>query len=190
MSLNYLLTREQAMNYLYKDQNMLNSHDHQKRVDQYIATAHKSICSYLGYEILSKEYIDELYDGGGSSIIYLNNRPINAITSIKEDNNEINDSVLIRDGVYIEREDFIFSTYYRYKITYTAGWTSTTMPEDIRYAALQLVGIMSQEDGVKSGGGLLGVTSISKGDTSKTLDFTQAKKDILATLSSYRRMGW
>lgn len=189
MSLNYLVTMADATRYLQSQGYDFDSDiNFEKNIEQYRASAHKRICGYLGYEILSNSYTDELYTGSGKEILYLKNRPITALNGLTYNGSSYNtDNYSISsDATFIYNEDGIFfSPNYFWKVSYTAGYTSTTMPADIRQAGLQLIAMYYKQGGPM---GTLGLTSQSSPDASSQSYDLEAEDSILNAISHYRKV--
>jgi len=152
----------------------------------YRSAAHKRICNYVGYEILSTAYTDELYFGNGTHYLDLINRPITAITTVKADDVE---QTLSLFEIYHSRalyyKDGFFHRYNDWKISYTAGYTRTTMPGDIRLVSLELIALYASESGPK---GSIGLSSFSQPEGSGSTFDPESEDRILSKLDSYRSM--
>ena len=188
MNISYLATSIQVNNYLTgQGYEAASDPNFQDNINLYRLSAHSKICDYLGYEIITTDYIDEYYDGGsGVRKMYLNNRPVTALTTIKLDDVEVDRSdYKLVNGAYIFCPGNWFESGENiYSITYTAGYTQSTMPAVIRMAALKLIALDNAQIG--GAGTTIGMSSISDGSgSSSSVDF-EAEDRILKTLDKYR----
>lgn len=179
---------EQALNFLSNQglSGATNS-DYENNIKLYRLAAHDKICQYLGYEVVSSSYTDELYNGVSGLEMYLKNRPITELTTLKIDDVEQDVSnFTIIDGVKLYSEYGFQRGVYNYKISYTAGWTQSSMPSDIRLVALQLIALYQAQIG--GGGTTIGKSSYSDGQGgSESIDF-DAESRLLESLHSYQKI--
>lgn len=102
----------------------------------------KVIENYIGYHLEAEDYT-ESYDGEDEDTLYLNELPINSIASITSSDNLL-DSELYE---FYSKEGFVRLVsgnifpkgVQNIEVVYNAGYTSKTMPEDIKDACIQLV---------------------------------------------------
>lgn len=91
----------------------------------------------------------EYKSGDQSPMLFMDHHPITAITSVYDDNdlNYTADTLVAStDYSYVAEQGMIFlkAGYFakgtnNVKVTYTAGYTSATLPEDLKLALAQLV---------------------------------------------------
>jgi hypothetical protein len=103
----------------------------------------------VGFEEFESASRTEYKSGDQSHIIFMDHHPITAITSIYDDNdlNYTADTLVAStDYSYVAEQGMIFikAGYFakgtnNVKVTYTAGYTSATIPEDLKLALAHLV---------------------------------------------------
>jgi hypothetical protein len=144
-------------------------------------------------------YTNEAYDGNGTNIMYLKNKPIVSVTAVKvwdTYNDESSDTLVEHDDYTVNIVDgYIYkrSPWSRgeqnYKITYQAGYTSNaTAPYDLKYACAMLASLVHTQRG-KSG-----IASESMGKYSVSYDKSSAltiygmavPAEILGMLNMYK----
>ena len=187
MQISYLVTMEQALNFL-SNQGLTGAtnNNYENNIKLYRLAAHDKICNYLGYEIVSTEYIDEVYSGCNGTDLYLKHRPITSLSSIKIDDFVLDNTVTIIDDNRLYNDNGWGRGKYNYKISYTAGWTQALMPNDIRLVALQLIALYQAQIG--GGGTSIGKSSFSDGNGgSESIDF-DAETRLLDSLASYKKI--
>lgn len=125
-------------------------------------SADASIKAYLHRDLEEAEYT-EYYDGTGTSVLIFRKMPVTStdnITSISYwdgdsyealDSNDYSRMLILPEqhGVYLEGYTFIKGKL-NYKVVYTAGYTSDTMPEDIKRAFRELVLLMYDNSPLKN----------------------------------------
>jgi len=110
--------------------------------------------NYTG-RILAQQTFTEYYDGDGTTILFLNNYPIDSITTVHQDSDRTfgtdtlvdsgdyftyaDNRKLIGDGVYWERG------LQTIKVVYVAGYAIGSIPEDIVNAVTMLVDFWLKE---------------------------------------------
>ncbi|RMD70289.1 MAG: hypothetical protein D6822_04380, partial [Cyanobacteria bacterium J149] len=94
-------------------------------------------------------YTNEEYDGTGSNFIFLNQYPVTAITSVERNDGTLSSPSWTTLTEGDDYEPYLTEGYidfltrlpetdrHRYRITYTAGYT--TIPYDLELACLKLV---------------------------------------------------
>jgi len=184
MSLNYLISIDEAKKYLYKTDVPTGANVFvEQRLEMYRSSAHRAICNKVGFEILSTVYTDERHKGNDYHDVYLDNRPITLLTAVKYNDVEktLGDYEVI-DSKYLHYEDGYFTeSSYWWKFSYTAGYTSTTMPGDIKLTAVELIKLYHDASNRKAG-----TSSESDGATGNSISFDpDAEKNILKRLDSY-----
>jgi len=187
MQISYLVTMDQALNYLSSQGlNVPSNINYENNIKIFRAAAHRKIRNYLGYEFIDTTYTDEIYSSSGGYFLYLNNRPITSLDAIKLDNvAQTKTDYIIVDETHLYFEDMFTKGYNNYKISYKAGWTQANMPGDIRLAALQLIALYNGQTG--GGGTVIGKSSVSNGQGVTESINPEAEKEILESLSGYLR---
>lgn len=183
MQINYLITMEQALNYLHtQGLDVSTNRNYENNIKHWCKAAHDKICQYLGYEILTTVYTDELLSGNGTHFLYLINRPITALTTIKYDDvaQTIGDFSIYQECAIYYKDGFFTTGINNWNISYTAGYTQATMPHDIRNCAMQLVALFAGQPAY------MGKSSISDGaGGSETVD-PDTEDKVLRSIDSYR----
>ena len=183
MQISYLVTTEQMLNYMTGEGVNTSGANFTKNAVLYRLSAYKKICNHLGYDILTADYVDEYYDGSGMRKMYLRNRPVTALTEVKLEDSVTTEYTLIENYLFAA-DGFITPGINNIKVSYTAGWNQSTMPGDIRHAALKLISLYSGELG--GAGTTIGKASISDGaGGSESIDI-DAEQRILDSLNQYR----
>lgn len=138
---NAIITRQEIKDFL-EDQSS-------KRNDIYhtlINAVSTMIESYCDRTFASTEHT-EYYDGNGDYVLITDHYPITEIDSIYDDaywswaSSDLIDSddYRIKDDNTIVSQVKFATGVQNIKITYTAGYSSSTMPEDLKYACMQQV---------------------------------------------------
>lgn len=186
MSLNYLLTLPECISEIYSDPTEAEQDHHlEQRIDRYRSVAAQTIEDYLGYNPISSTYTDEVHHGPGK-LIFTNHRPITSLIKVVNPLGEectLSD-FLVEEKKYIYRDNDVFSVG-RWKIDYIAGYTSVTMPKNIKQAAIDLVVLLNSRSGPN---GMVGVTSYSNDTISKSYDYNTERDNILSTIYSFKRI--
>jgi hypothetical protein len=189
MSVNYLAQITDIQNYLSNQGiDTATNANWENNLKMYRNYAYDRINKYLDYDVCSTTYTDEVYFGNDTHYLYLNNRPVTTLTSVKWDNvsQTVGNFTLI-DSTYLYYEDGYFTKGDGlWKVTYVAGYTYATMPGNIRMACLLLCALKQSEAGGVST--MLGKSSISDGRGSSITADPEAEQRILDTIASYRRM--
>lgn len=101
------------------------------------------IQTYCGISFSSTTQTDERVDGG-SKYLDLAVKPVTAITSVKD--TEDSDAVLAATEYVLRRRGPVMKDYshweygmQRWKVTYTGGYTSNTLPKGLKFVILQLM---------------------------------------------------
>lgn len=188
MQISYLVTMEQALNFL-SNQGLdgATNENYENNIKLYRLAAHDKISDYLGFEVVSTTYTDERLTGDGSNKLYTKHRPVTTLSALKFSDVEqtITDYEVVDNYVFIENGSFP-SLDNAIKISYTGGYTQAAMPSAIRLAALQLIALYQGQNG--GGGTTIGKGSISDGaGGSESIDF-DAEKRILESILSYQKL--
>ena len=154
--------------------------------------------NWLHRFVVTRSGVLDIFPGNGTNEHWLDQRQLNALTSIHEWDGdsweemtstdyprESNTASGVVDGHYVlfgEGDKFASGT--RYKITYDCGWVQASVPRPLKLACATLVQRM-----VKNIQGKEGITSESFGDqtTSYNLD-TLLPAHIRAMVAPYRRL--
>jgi hypothetical protein len=144
-------------------------------------------------------YTDEAYDGNGTRIMYLKNKPVVSVTAVKvwdTYDNSVSDTLVEHDDYIVDlTEGYIYKRgywargYKNYRITYQAGYTSeASIPYDLKYACMLLTNLIYTQRG-KSGinSETMGKYSISYKDNSQTIYGMSIPSEILGVLNLYKR---
>lgn len=143
--------------------------------------AYTKIASFLGYDFVSQDFTAETARGNGTKRIFLVNRPVTKLTEVRDANDQVISGVqLYNDSLYFPSNTVLGKLYF---IDYTAGYSASAMPADIKTAGLLLVALYMNQ----SAGGSLSVgksTISSSNGTSDTID-PDAEQKILEKLRGY-----
>lgn len=110
------------------------------------------INNYCGWTLLSTSYVEKRFNGNGLSELDLTLYPITALTSVKLLNSDgtftdlTTDMEILEDGIIgtkVTSTGVTFASGTRnVYVSFTAGFTEDNMPEELKYAATYLAGIM------------------------------------------------
>lgn len=185
MQISYLATTEQMLNYLTGQGMETQDPNFVKNAVLYRLSAYKKICNYVGYDIISSDYVDEYHDGNGTRKMYLDNRPVTELSSVFVDDIDFTEYFkLIKDFIFCE-DMYIYQGEMNVKVSYSAGYNQASMPGDMRHSALQLIALYAGQNG--GAGTTIGKSSISTGSGGSESIDTEAETRILDSLSGYRR---
>jgi hypothetical protein len=160
---------------------------------QAIATAtSKSIETYCRRVFDQGSPVDEEYDGTDTTKLWLNRTPITLITSVKYG---LTGSLTTLDPTYYRFHEtaiytdgvtgFIFNkTTHYWKISYTGGYTSGAMPQDLVWAACKIAALDYREQDNSR----IGLLSKSIGGEVVESYVRELPKDVKAVLDHYRRI--
>ncbi len=116
-------------------------------LQQIIDAVHDFVKKYTNRIIEEAIYTEELYDGSGGVALLLKNFPIIEITEILVDTEEIDErSDVDEEGWYIKDAEcgIVYNNEGwtrgrgNIQVTYSAGYSSTTLPKDLQYAYYSL----------------------------------------------------
>lgn len=182
MSLNYLFTLQECKDYLsIGDHDYVVSPEYDNVIDQKRNAAFRRIASYLDYDFLSKEHT-ETYNGSGNKELYLNNRPITSVSSVVIDDADVTDQVAFENS-YLYMTSIFPKGWRNIEVVYTAGYTSTSMPADIKDVAYSLFLLYMKETSS------LGIQNKSSAETSVSFDKEEEQR-LLDRLHHYRKYIW
>lgn len=127
------------------------------KLTQYSLEIDDRIKSYLGYSLEQANYTDEIYDGNGTNELYPRDIPVTAITTLQvfegmnsddtEDwetwrvaDDDYTRLLIRKNGLVIFMDGNVFPKgNQNIKLTYTAGYTSVTLPQDIQGVCKELM---------------------------------------------------
>lgn len=148
----------------------------------YLAAATDCIKNYLCYNPESSSYT-QYFDGNGGTTLFMNAKPITAITSIQIDGVacDLNDFYYDGECIYSYKDSVVFTEgRHNIIISYTAGYE--TVPGIIKITALRIAAIIQTEQD-----GNIGVTSKTFADSgSRTFVNTTNFDKYLVQISQYR----
>lgn len=184
----------------YKSALKITSETEDAKITQYALEIEQRVKSYLGFDIEEAEYTYK-YDGEGLNRLFPKHIPVTAITKLEVyeglDVNNVEEweewtlgdeyeRLLIEDNGYVIYMDgSVFPEgNNNIRLTYTAGYTGLTLPQDILSACKKLMKLFYLE--IDKGMLAITSTSISAGaSSSDTLDSDAANK-ILKEIQHYR----
>ncbi len=135
-------------------------------------SAQEQVADYLGYDPESKSHTDYI-SGIGNNRLYLKAQPITAVSSVVIDGVTLDSSAYdimrdylrLKDGVWAKGVENVL-------VTYTAGYSSSNMPDTIKMVVLQIASLMQAEEG-----GNIGITGKSFSESSRTfINYTNFDK--------------
>tara|TARA_Y100000591_G_C21819779_1_gene692934 strand:+ start:741 stop:1397 length:657 start_codon:yes stop_codon:yes gene_type:complete len=127
----------------------LASEDATQLTERYIPYVDEMIKNFIGYEIEFQTTITETFNGENKEYdLFLSNQPVTAIASITEDGTTLtqgneSDYVFYANGL-VTRVGVRWSDakLQNIVVTYSAGYTVSNMPDDIKYTAARAVARM------------------------------------------------
>ena len=170
------------------------------KLTQYSMEIDARVKAFLGYDIEEADYTEELYDGDGTQYLFPKAIPVTTFTTLEiyqgldsdgdEDWDEWEQNVdytrLIKqdDGLILFIDGNVFPEgQQNIRITYTAGYDSDTLPQDIQSVCKELMKIRYD----KIDKGKLGIPSMSTGMGSSVSQSYEADEDlILKKIEHYR----
>lgn len=126
--------------------------------------------SYTNRKLKSRQ-LTEYYDGNGGTVLYVDSYPIVSVSTdidirVDTDRSYSTSDKITSTNIVIDSEegrirlenDSFDSGEHSVKIVYTAGYTTATMPWDLKYAAMEMCRFyqnreMSNRVGIRSEGG-------------------------------------
>ena len=127
-----------------------------------LKASEEKVVDYLGFSPESAERTDFI-SAIGQNRLYLYAHPVTAVSSLKIAGSEVDASAFTLNDTYLRLTNGVFPTgIENVEVTYTAGWTSETMPNVIKMVILQIASLMLEE-----AGGNIGVTGKSFEDNSR-----------------------
>jgi len=171
------------------------------KLSQYSGEIDARIKAFLGYDIEETEYTNEIYDGDGTSFLLPKHVPVTTFTKLEvyeglnsDDSEDWEEwtvaadeyaRLVLKDGgfiIFLDGNCFPDGDQ-NVRITYTAGYTSNTLPQDIYGVCKELM--ILKYKGIDKGN--LGQPSLSLGvgsNVSATIDLDEDK--ILKKIEHYR----
>lgn len=173
-----LLTIEQFNTY---SGNMENSPDVRDMKETLLISAEEVVQDYLGFDIESQEH-DDFISAIGQNKLFLHAYPITEVTSVCLSGSDLSADEYSVHSRYLRRASGVWPTGIdNVEVVYTAGWTSTTIPEVIKATILQIASLMLEE-----AGGNIGITGKTMSENSRTfINYTNYDK-WLKKLDPYR----
>ena len=172
-------------------------------ITQILDSALNRVEEYLNFTLETNTYTAEKYDGTGTNKLVLYQFPVTSITTLEvydgldSDGAEVWDTwaqntdydrlVVVKGGGYI----YLDGAWFPYgnqniRMTYVAGWSTTTVPEKIIKAILDLCYIYYHAiRSDKSLNKTSDVRQIGSGSSTITYD-TEAEKKILESIASFK----
>lgn len=171
------------------------------KLTQYAAGIDDAVKIFLGRNIESADYTDEIYDGSGTRYLVTREHPITAITKLEvyegldsdgsQDweewtQNDEYERLLIEEGeIALYMEPVFPKGKQNIRIKYTAGYLSsaTPIPDDIEYVCKQLMALKYMKFDKK----LLGKTSVSQSvGSSHSASYEVSEESILKQIERHR----
>lgn len=144
-------------------------------------------------------YTQEAYDGNGTHIIYLKNKPLVSVAAVivwDTFNNEASDTLDEHDDYIVDiTEGYIYKRYawvpgYKnYRITYAAGYTDkTVVPYDLKYACALLANLVYSRRGASGiQSETIGKYSVTYSNSGAIFMGVAIPPEILSILNLYKR---
>ena len=171
------------------------------KLTQYSLEIDAKVKAFLGYDIEETVYTEEVYDGTGSHYLFPKAMPVTIFTKLEiyegldslgaEDweewtqNDEYERLVIQRGGEILYISGVVFPAgIQNIRITYTAGYTVDTLPQDIQSVCKELMYLKYQGIDQKK----LGTTSKSRneGGVSSTVSFENLEDETLKKIAHYQ----
>lgn len=106
---------------------------------------------YLKRKIVARTFTDEPYDGSGTDLLFLLNRPVNSVESVKLVNTGGTDTIVDTGAYRLDPQNGrLYNAggwmrgFQNYLVTYTAGFDP--VPDDIQLAALKWIEYLYKTD--------------------------------------------
>lgn len=110
----------------------------------------EAIENYIKRKVKERTFTDEAYDGNGTDLLFLKNKPVGSITSVKYVNIDGTTDVLGADDYHVDAQGRLYNAsgwvrgFQNYLVTYTAGYNP--VPDDIQLACLKWVEYLYKTD--------------------------------------------
>lgn len=184
----------------YKTALKITTDDEDAKISQYALEIDERLMAFLGYDIEEHEYTEELYDGNGSEYLFPNHVPVTVLTTLEvyegldslnaetwtewTQGDEYTRLIKANGGLYIFIDGNVFPCgVQNIRLTYTAGYTSETLPQDIYGVCKELM--ILKYKGIDKGNLGQSSTSIGMG-SSATVSVELNEDDILKKIEHYR----
>lgn len=153
-------------------------------IDMLIPLVGGVIENYCGWKMLATDYVSKAFDGNGLSELDTRVYPINSVTKILLDTEDITSAVKIHkpEGILIYTDNTFSAGRLNVEVDFNAGYNATNMPPDLVYAANYLVAV----DFKKTGGDRLGISEETTNDVKVTYDSNDLPKLVTRVLDRYR----
>lgn len=146
--------------------------------------------AYCGRTLESTTHT-EYYSAYGSSYLVLNNYPITSVSGVYDDVSRVwDDDTIIDSADYIVDSNIIYLNGYYFsggakavKVVYTAGYTSNTIPQDLKQAAIMEVAHLYRKASIG-----VDVNSRSTGDNSTSYNITDLQPNTKLIFNLYKRL--
>src|SRR5574343_845156 len=170
------------------------------KLSQYSLEIDARIKAYLGYDIEQTVYTDQTYDGTGDHYLYPRHVPVTTFTKLEvyeglnDDDSEDWEEWTVADGdfdrIVIINGYILFMSVVVFpegiqniRLAYTAGYTSSTLPDDIQGVCKELM--ILKYKGIDKGN--LGQPSLSLGmGSNATVSIDLDEDKILKKIEHYR----
>jgi hypothetical protein len=193
-----LVTEDDVEAYLSTVVSTLSSADSNK-MSFILNIASQMICSFTNRSFALASYTD-VFDGVATDMLVPREWPIKSIVTLKfsadgdfsTSTDEKANSVISTDGTSVDLRDGLTTPRGRatVQLEYTAGYSS--IPHDLRYAALVQYQYLTRNSGSTQGNAMLGLKSISKMGEGQTKDTNIEQHGLcgeaLGIVEKYRRV--
>ena len=152
--------------------NMETATDIASMKESFLKTAQEIVSEYLGYSVENSEH-DDYISAIGQPTLFLFAFPVTSVLALTLSGSEIPSSdysirgrgLRLNDGVWPVGIDNVHCRY-------MAGWTSQTVPEEVKTTIKQIASLLLQESG-----GNIGITGKSFNENSRTyINYTNFDK--------------
>lgn len=167
----------------------LTTNEDDEFIKQLIKYATSTIEGYCGRKFESQEYVEEIHIAKNK--IFTNNYPIIEVSEILLDGKEIDNYKIISSYIILNDKYITMTGGYRYPdtnekvaiITYTAGYESFDLPQELVFAATKLTAFYYKEAREDR----LGISS-EKLDVMSTNFITDIPETIIRLIKPYRKV--
>lgn len=127
-----------------------------------LGSAQEVVENHLGYKVESETRTDYV-QGIGNNHLYLFAQPITEVDSVSFNGATLLSTAYNICGNYLRLKNGVWPNDTEIEVTYTAGWTSETVPDTIKLTILNIATLMLQE-----ADGNIGITGKSMAEDSRT----------------------
>ena len=167
----------------------LKTNEDDEFIKQLIKYATSTIEGYCSRKFESQEYVEEIHFAKNK--IFTNNYPITEVSEILLDGNKIDNYKIISSYIVLNSKQITLTGGYNYPdtneqiaiVTYTAGYESFDLPQDIVFAATKLTAYYYKEAREDR----LGISS-EKLDVMSTNFVTDIPDSIINLIKPYRKV--